>query len=81
MACKDCFNCRVRVGIDWKPTVSGDKVIAPRGKISFNDSVKVCYCKAGRWIKDDGENDTISLAYVMGDNFKYNNERCPDFNG
>jgi hypothetical protein len=81
-ACRDCFNCKTKVGIDWKPTImAGGKIVAPRGKISFNDSIKECRCVVGRWIKGDGSDDVISLPYVMGDNFKYNNEKCPDFNG
>jgi hypothetical protein len=82
-ACLDCFNCRTKVGLDWKPTIVaiGKGVLVPRGRISFNDSVKECFCRVGRWIKENGDSDSIMLPYVMGANFKYNNEKCPDFDG
>lgn len=81
-ACMDCFNCKTKVGLDWKPTIgAGGGIIPPRGKISFNNSIKECWCKVGRWVKDNGGNDTIMLPYVIGEKFKYNNFKCPDFNG
>jgi hypothetical protein len=80
--CQFCSFCKTKVSLDWKPTIGhGGKVISPKGKISQNDFTKECYCTVGRWIKGNGEQDTIMLPKVMGETFKYNNERCPDFDG